>query len=136
MRSEPGTPGAYPDSWYAASTTPLAAQPALEGRIDCDVCILGAGYTGLSAALELAEAGYRVVLLEAQRIGWGASGRNGGQAIVGFGCGEEKLEALVGLDAARRMFDLSRGKAWPGCTHGWPDTASRRTGAPATPPCR
>ncbi|TAA46591.1 NAD(P)/FAD-dependent oxidoreductase [Pseudoxanthomonas winnipegensis] len=113
MRSEPGTPGAYPDSWYAASTTPLPAQPALEGRIDCDVCILGAGYTGLSAALELAEAGYRVVVLEAQRIGWGASGRNGGQAIVGFGCGEEKLEALVGLDDARRMFDLSReGLAW------------------------
>ncbi|TMN25491.1 FAD-binding oxidoreductase [Pseudoxanthomonas sp. X-1] len=113
MRSEPGTPGASPDSWYAASTTPLPAQPALEGRVDCDVCILGAGYTGLAAALELAEAGHRVVVLEAQRIGWGASGRNGGQAIVGFGCGEEKLEALVGLEDARRMFDLSReGLAW------------------------
>lgn len=99
---------AYPPSWYAASTTPLPVQPALAGRIDCDVCVLGAGYTGLACALELAEAGYRVVVLEARRIGWGASGRNGGQAIVGFGCGERKLEALVGADDARRMFDLSR----------------------------
>ncbi len=98
----------YPLSWYAASVDPLPRQPPLEGRLTCDVCILGAGYTGLSAALELAEAGYRVVVLEAQRIGWGASGRNGGQAIVGFGCGEEKLEHLVGLDQARRLFDLSR----------------------------
>ena len=98
----------YPDSWYAASATPLPAQPTLEGRIDADVCILGAGYTGLSAALELAEAGYKVVVLEAERIGWGASGRNGGQAIAGFGCGEAKLESLVGFDDARKMFDLSR----------------------------
>ena len=73
----------YPDSWYAASATPLPAQPVLQGRIDADVCILGAGYTGLSAALELAEAGYRVVVLEAERIGWGASGRNGGQIHTG-----------------------------------------------------
>mgnify|MGYP000654546210 CR=1 FL=1 len=69
----------------ATSATPLPEQPALEGALeDADVCILGAGYTGLSAALDLAEAGYRVVVLEAQRIGWGASGRNGGQAIVGY----------------------------------------------------
>ncbi|MET1023359.1 MAG: FAD-binding oxidoreductase [Pseudoxanthomonas sp.] len=97
----------YPPSWYAASVAPLPARPALAGRVDCDVCILGAGYTGLATALELAEAGYRVVILEAQRIGWGASGRNGGQAIVGFGCGEQKLESLVGAGDARRMFDLS-----------------------------
>ena len=71
------------------------------------------GYTGLAAALELAEAGYKVVVLEAERIGWGASGRNGGQAIAGFGCGEAKLEALVGFDDARKMFDLSReGLQW------------------------
>lgn len=103
----------YPPSWYAASATHLPEQPTLQGRIDADVCILGAGYTGLSAALELAEAGYKVVVLEAERIGWGASGRNGGQAIAGFSCGEAKLEALVGFDDAKKMFDLSReGLQW------------------------
>jgi len=97
----------YPDSWYAASAEPLPPQPRLEGAIEADVCILGAGYVGLSAALELAEAGYRVVVLEAQRIGWGASGRNGGQVIFGFGCGESKLAALIGKADARRLFDWS-----------------------------
>ena len=107
------TEAPYPPSWYAASATPLPRQPALQGRIDADVCILGAGYTGLAAALELAEAGYKVVMLEAERIGWGASGRNGGQAIAGFGCGEARLEALVGFEDARKMFDLSReGLQW------------------------
>jgi len=99
---------AYPPSWYAASAQPLPLQAPLRGAVDADVCILGAGYTGLSAALELAEAGYRVVVLEAQRIGWGASGRNGGQALAGFGCEQDALESLVGRDDARRLFDLSR----------------------------
>ena len=100
---------AYPPSWYAASATPLPAQPVLQGALDdVDVCILGAGYTGLSAALELAAAGYRVVVLEAERIGWGASGRNGGQAIAGYGCEQSTLENLLGHDAARVLFDLSR----------------------------
>lgn len=99
---------AYPPSWYAASAAPLPPQPRLEGELQADVCILGAGYTGLSAALELAEAGYRVVVLESERIGWGASGRNGGQAIVGYGCEQDTLEGLVGLADARRLFDFSR----------------------------
>jgi len=103
----------YPPSWYAASAELLPQQPRLDGRIDTDICIVGAGYTGLSAALELAEAGYRVVVLEAERIGWGASGRNGGQVIPGFGCGEEKLERLAGLEDAKRMFRLSlEGLGW------------------------
>lgn len=97
----------YPPSWYAASAEPLPAQPALGGDLDADVCILGAGYVGLSAALDLAEAGYRVVVLEAERIGWGASGRNGGQVIFGWGCSEAKLESLLGRDDARRLFDWS-----------------------------
>ncbi len=99
---------AYPPSWYAASAAPLPPQARLEGEMQADVCILGAGYTGLSAALELAEAGYRVVVLEAERIGWGASGRNGGQAIVGYGCEQDTLERLVGRADARRLFDFSR----------------------------
>lgn len=95
-------------SWYTQSATPFPAQEPLRGRVQADVCILGAGYTGLSAALALAEAGYRVVVLEAQRVGWGASGRNGGQAIVGYGCEQHTLEALLGQDDARLLFDFSR----------------------------
>ncbi|GGD38698.1 NAD(P)/FAD-dependent oxidoreductase [Pseudoxanthomonas indica] len=98
----------YPPSWYAASASPLPEQAPARGDIQADVAILGAGYTGLSAALELAEAGFKVVLLEAERIGWGASGRNGGQAIVGYGCEVDTLEQLVGRDDARRLFDWSR----------------------------
>lgn len=99
---------AWPPSWYAASAAPLPEQPVLEGAVQADVCILGAGYTGLTAALELAEAGYRVVVVEAQRVGWGASGRNGGQAIVGYGCEQNTLERLLGPEQARLLFDLSR----------------------------
>ena len=70
--------GAYPPSWYAATAEPLAPFAALSGETRADVCIVGAGYTGLSAALHLAEAGLDVVLLEAHRVGFGASGRNNG----------------------------------------------------------
>ena len=71
--------GEYPNSWYAETAIPMERFPALEGEVKADVCIVGGGYTGLSAALHLAEAGMSVVLLEAQRVGFGASGRNGGQ---------------------------------------------------------
>lgn len=97
----------HPASWYAASAQPAPDHPRLEGTQRTDVCVLGAGLTGLSTALELAEAGYQVTVLEAERVGWGASGRNGGQVIFGFGCGEGKLEALVGRADARRLFDWS-----------------------------
>lgn len=97
----------YPPSWYAVSAETLPPQPMLEEELQADVCVLGAGYVGLSAALELAEAGYRVVVLEAERIGWGASGRNGGQVIFGFGCAEAKLETLLGREDARHLFDWS-----------------------------
>ncbi|WP_179453911.1 NAD(P)/FAD-dependent oxidoreductase [Xanthomonas arboricola] len=102
------TPDGYPDSWYARSAPALPAQPRLRGAQRADVCILGAGYTGLTAALALAEAGHQVSVLEARRIGWGASGRNGGQAIVGYGCEQDTLEALVGDADARLLFDFSR----------------------------
>ena len=94
-------------SWYAASTPEFPRQPALQGELHADVCILGAGITGLSTAIELAEAGYKVVVLEAQRIGWGASGRSGGQAIFGFGCDQSKITQAVGLPVSKRIFDWS-----------------------------
>ena len=71
-------PGAYPPSWYAQTATPLPPFPAAAGEMRCDVCVVGGGFTGLSAALHLRERGFDVVLLEAQRVGFGASGRNGG----------------------------------------------------------
>lgn len=104
LREDP----ALPPSWYAASTAPRTPLPPLDGDTHVDVAILGAGYTGLSAALELAARGLRVVVLEARRIGWGASGRNGGQVLSGYGCEVETLEALVGTEDARTLFDFSR----------------------------
>ena len=92
---------------YAKTTEPLPAQLRLEQSLQADVCILGAGLTGLSTAIELAEAGLSVIVLEAKRIAWGASGRSGGQAIFGFGCDQSKIEAMVGREQSRRMFDWS-----------------------------
>lgn len=94
-------------SWYTASAPDFPAQPVLQGSHSADVCILGAGITGLSTAIELAEAGYRVIVLEAQRVGWGASGRSGGQAIFGFGCDQAKITQAVGLETSKRLFDWS-----------------------------
>ena len=99
---------AFPPSWYAASLPEPPALPPLQGEVQADVAVLGAGYTGLTAALELASRGQRVVVLEAQRIGWGASGRNGGQALVGYGCEVDELERQLGRDDARHLFDWSR----------------------------
>jgi gamma-glutamylputrescine oxidase len=99
-------PGVYPRSWYADTVEPLAPFPALEGAVEADVCVVGGGYTGLSAALHLAEAGLTVVLVEAQRVGWGASGRNGGQVGSGQRQDQDWLEAAFGGDAARALWDL------------------------------
>jgi gamma-glutamylputrescine oxidase len=95
-------------SWYEASVTRPQAAPPLAGRVSADVCVVGAGYAGLSAALELAERGYSVAVLEAQEVGWGASGRNGGQVIAGYGHGgEDTLEAQLGREDVRRAWDIS-----------------------------
>lgn len=100
-------PRPHAASWYAASVATPPPAPPLEGARRCDVGILGAGLTGLSAAIELAEAGLSVEILEAERIGWGASGRSGGQAIFGYGCDQSTLESALGADDARRLFDWS-----------------------------
>ena len=100
--------GAYPESWYAATTDIPAERPPLRGEVQADICVVGAGYTGLSAALHLAQAGRKVVVLEAHRAGFGASGRNGGQLGSGQRVEQPYLEKLVGQDSARRMWDLGQ----------------------------
>ena len=95
------------DSYYAATANPAPRHPQLEGEITVDVCVVGGGLSGCSTALHLAERGYRVALLEGRRIAWGASGRSGGQAIAGFASSQDTLAAQVGLDDARRMWDVS-----------------------------
>ena len=99
--------GAYPPSWYAATAPAQELRPAATGALKCDVCVIGAGFTGLSAALHLAEQGYDVILLEAQRVGFGASGRNGGQVGTGQRLEQDELEKMVGPEHARALWDLA-----------------------------
>lgn len=96
------------DSYYAATANPAPRRAPLTGMTDCDVCVVGAGITGCSAALNLAERGYRVVLLEAQRVGHGGSGRSGGQMIHGYARDMPEVERLVSADDARRLWQLSQ----------------------------
>lgn len=99
--------GEYPASWYAATANPTERFPVLAEDITADVCVVGGGYTGLSAALHLAEAGFDVVLLEAHRVGFGASGRNGGQLGSAQRMDQEDLERLVGDPDAAKLWDLA-----------------------------
>ncbi len=94
-------------SYYAATARPFPRLPALAGEVKADVAIIGGGYTGLSAALNLAERGYQVALVEQARIGWGASGRNGGQINTGLRKGPLELIAKYGRDRAKALFDLA-----------------------------
>ena len=97
---------AHANSWYNATTAPQPEHPQLRGEVDCDVCVIGGGYTGLSTALHLSRRGYRVVVLEANRIGWGASGRNGGHVGIGQRADQEALEDLVGGERATALWQL------------------------------
>jgi gamma-glutamylputrescine oxidase len=94
-------------SYYQASAHPFPPQPRLTAEITADICIIGAGFTGLSAALELAEAGYKVVVLEARQVGYGASGRNGGQICTGFSPGQQRIEAQLGKEDAIKCFRIA-----------------------------
>ena len=103
-------------SWYAATVNELTRYPVLEGRQTADVCVVGAGFTGTATALKLAERGYSVALIEANRIGWGATGRNGGQLINGIS-GLAKIQKKRGDGIADMLWDLK----WRGNTivHDW-----------------
>ncbi|MEM9756838.1 MAG: FAD-binding oxidoreductase, partial [Pseudomonadota bacterium] len=108
-RNDP--PGALPPSWYVASLPEEPPRAPLDGPARCDVAVLGAGFTGLWAALTLARAGRSVIVVDAHRVGFGASGRNGGQVISGFNQGQRALEARLGHGIAAALWDLSeRGK--------------------------
>ena len=94
-------------SYYAATANPHGTYPRLTESIRADVCVVGGGFTGLSAALELAERGFKVALIEANRIAWGASGRNGGQINTGLRKSPQELIAKFGKQRGRALFDLA-----------------------------
>jgi gamma-glutamylputrescine oxidase len=94
-------------SYYRATAHPAPPRPGLQGDVECDVCVVGGGIAGCSTALHLAERGYGVVLLEAYRVGWGASGRSGGQVLAGTAAGHAELERLGGRAVARAVWDVS-----------------------------
>ena len=94
-------------SYYAATAPRGQGYTPLQANVECDVAIVGGGLAGLSAAIELADRGYSVVLLEAQQVGWGASGRNGGQVIAGLACDQQVIESQLGLDASKRVWGMT-----------------------------
>jgi len=98
----------YVDSYYTATVTPGGPRPALDGSIEAEVCVVGGGLAGLATALGLRERGVGVVLLEARRVGWGASGRNGGFVGSGYSLPCERLIAKVGIHQARELYRLTQ----------------------------
>jgi gamma-glutamylputrescine oxidase len=95
------------NSYYAATANLPADYAKLEDNVEADVCVVGGGFAGLSAAIELADRGYSVVVLEAKQIGWGASGRNGGQIIAGLACEQSVIEKTLGFSAAKKVWDMT-----------------------------
>ncbi len=101
----PRTP--HTGSYYAATANDKNDRPRLQSAIDCDICIVGAGFTGLSSALHLAEAGFKVVILEGARIGFGASGRNGGQLVNSYSRDIDVIERNYGSELAGALGDMA-----------------------------
>ncbi|MHC8404139.1 NAD(P)/FAD-dependent oxidoreductase [Pseudomonas sp. TMB3-21] len=97
----------FPNTWYAQTSLPRAARSELKTDETCDVCIIGAGIAGLTAALELTRRGKRVVILEAHQVAWGASGRNGGVVSPGWAEGSGAIRKKLGLEQARTLFRMS-----------------------------
>lgn len=98
---------AHAPSWYAATVIPWEPGAALQGEAECEVCVIGGGLAGVSTALNLAEAGRDVILLEGSQIGFGASGRNGGQVIAGYACEMDTLHQQLGDKLARQLWEMS-----------------------------
>jgi gamma-glutamylputrescine oxidase len=97
----------YPQSYYAASANPAPARPHLQEPVQTDVCIIGAGYTGLSSALFLLEHGFSVTVLEAARVGFGASGRNGGQIVNSYSRDIDVIEKTVSAGHAQLLGNMA-----------------------------
>ncbi|UVJ43922.1 FAD-binding oxidoreductase [Pseudomonas sp. LS1212] len=93
----------HTSSYYAANSALQPDYPVLQGELNADVCVVGGGFSGLNTAIELAERGLSVVLLEARKIAWGASGRNGGQLIRGVGHGVEQFAPVIGQEGVRAL---------------------------------
>ena len=94
-------------SYYAATANQSTDYPQLEGDINVDVVVVGGGFSGVNTALELAERGYQVALLEARRIGWGASGRNGGQIIGGYATDElDQFKKTIGVEGVKALHQM------------------------------
>lgn len=100
-------PGAYPQSYYAASAELPSERAALDTDLSVDLAVIGAGYTGLSTALHAAERGLDVAVIDAHRVGFGASGRNGGQVGTGWNWDQRKLEKALGRDDARKLWEIT-----------------------------
>lgn len=124
------------NSYYAATANDDTRYPSLKGTLKADVCVVGGGFSGIATALSLAERDYKVVVLEAQRVGWGASGRNGGQMIAGIS-GEHRIESQLG-DAGRKLLSeirylghdiiegrIERHQIRCDLKHGWMELAAR-----------
>ncbi len=100
--------GELPDSWYVASADIPPDRPALRGAVSVDVCIVGAGFTGLSAARHLAAKGLDVIVVDAHRVGFGASGRNGGQVWSGYNYPHSEIAARYGAAHARDLWQITQ----------------------------
>ena len=98
-------PQAHTGSYYAATVNRVTDYAPLDGAQIADVCVIGAGFTGISTALHLAERGYNVHVVEANRVGWGATGRNGGQIIGGISA-QNKIAKRLGSDGERFMWEM------------------------------
>ena len=107
MLSEPIADDALAPSYYEASVSRPPPAPPLRGEVRADVCVVGGGYAGISCALELARAGRKVALLEARQVGWGASGRNGGQALFGYSTDRLAAPARQAGVSEKALFQLS-----------------------------